>query len=220
MSPRKDAGARIAARLAARTSHDLNNILAIFSGHLYLLRESAEPLEEGLDAMEKAIATLHRLSRSLADLGALAIEEPRALDVNQAARQAASHHPEGTVELDLAGDLPEIVARPADLERALAALLVNAREASPAGSKVRLSSRLEPDGGVRLVVEDSGPGLPAEVRRRNLDPFFSTKEERGRGIGIAVAATTAALGAGEFTLEDREGGGTRATLRFPGTEKA
>src|ERR1019366_8046136 len=70
VSPRKDAGARIAARLAARTSHDLNNILAIFSGHLYLLRESAEPLEEGLDAMEKAIATLHRLSRSLADLGA------------------------------------------------------------------------------------------------------------------------------------------------------
>jgi signal transduction histidine kinase len=207
-----DAG--IAPRLAARTAHDLNNVLAIFSGHLYLLRESAEPPGEAYAAMEQAIETLQRLSRSLAELGALAVEPREPMNLNDVVRAAAERFPGGAIDLDLDPTLPTLHARRADVQRAIEALLNNAREASKPGSRVRASTAKESDGRCRVTVEDDGTGVSPDVRRRDFDPLVSTRREKGRGIGITIARAVAALEGGSFEIEDRPEGGTRAHLRL------
>ena len=209
------AGARLATRLAARVAHDLNNLAAVFSGHIYLLRNSAESPEEAFEAMEKAMEHLQRLTQRLMALGGLGIGEAELLDINEVIRSAAKGEIDaGVVDLDLEEKIPPVSARREDLTRAVQALISNAREASSPADHVRILTR-RGEGEIQTVIEDSGSGVPSEARRRNFDPFFSTKGEKGRGIGVALANAFAALHEGSFALEDRPEGGTRATIRLP-----
>lgn len=207
---------RISARIAARIAHDLNNSLAILSGHLFLLRDGAEPLEEGLDAMEKAAENIERMARGLTGLGSLGIDSPAPVQLNDVVRTAIGGG-SATVETDLDPGLPAIETRAADVERAIRALMENAREASAAGSQpVRISTKDE-GSTVSIAVEDSGAGVPAEIRRRRFDPLFSTKGERGRGLGVTLAIVAATIAGGSLEIQDRPAGGTRAILRIPKT---
>ena len=117
------AGARLASRVAARTAHDLNNIAAVVSGHIYLLRSGAEPMEEAFEAMEKAMEHMERLTRSLTALGTLGLEPVEATDVNEALRETLAGAGAGGVELDLDPELPKLSTRRADLIRAVDALV-------------------------------------------------------------------------------------------------
>ncbi len=218
MTREGESGVRLAARLAARTAHDLNNVAAVISGHVYLLRESAEPLEEALEAMDIAMEQLQQLSRSLAELGGLGVEEIGPCDVNAVVRAVANAWPPGRIALDLGTDLPVGQGRPEDLARGVRAVLSNAIESDPGPEPIRVSTAFTPEEGYRIVVEDSGKGLPAEIRRRNLDPLHSTKGKKGHGIGFAIATAVTAFGGGSFHLEDRAAGGTRAILRFAAPE--
>ena len=207
-------GGRLTARLAARTAHELNNIAAVISGHVYLLRAAAEPPEEGFDAMEKALEHVQRLTASLTALGGLGADEPESVDVAEVAREAAGG---GAIVLDLPEGLPRVRAGRRDLLRAISALLTNAREAE--AGEVRLSARAA-DSSVIVAVEDTGPGISAEVRRRDFDPLFTTRGEKGRGIGLSVARLAAGLSGGSLSLEDLPGGGTRATITLPAETSA
>jgi len=205
----------LAAKLAARTAHELNNTSAILSGHLYLLRASPDSHEESYEAMEKALAQIQRLSRGLARLGLLGEGEVGPVDWNEAAR-SASDALGAPVTLDLAGGLPRTVGREGDACAALKALLENALEASLPRGEIVLRTRSLPDGaGVLLAVEDSGKGISPEARERAFDPLFSTKGERGRGTGLVLAAAVAAVMGGSCQVEPRPEGGTRVTLRLP-----
>jgi signal transduction histidine kinase len=189
-------------------------VLAVFSGHIFLLRESGEPVSEALDAMEKALENAERLARSLAEVGALGIDEPEPLDLNELVRSKVRGIPEGRLEVSLDGALAPIVARPADLSRAIGALVQNAREADGGAAAIRVSTDQD-SSEVRIAVEDSGTGIPEVVRRRDFDPLFSTSGERGRGLGITVARLAALMAGGRLVIEERPGGGTRAVLALP-----
>jgi signal transduction histidine kinase len=70
------------------------------------------------------------------------------------------------------------------------------------------------DGRVEVEVEDSGPGVPAEVRERIFEPFFSTKTG-GTGLGLAIVKKTAQDHGGGVRLDSPAGGRTRAVLWLP-----
>ncbi len=215
MTAPPDAGARLATRLASRAAHDLNNVAAVFSGHIYLLRNGGESQEEGFEAMEKAMEHLDRLTRSLTALGALGLEALAPADVNDVIHRALANGTAAGVVLDLDPSLPPVSTRPGDLVRVIEALVKNAREASPTGSPVRVATRRSPPDSIEIGIEDSGGGVPDEVRRRGFDPLHSTKGAKGRGIGVTLASTFAFFHAGSLTIESRPEGGTRATLRLP-----
>ena len=216
--PARASGQNLIGRLAGRVAHDLNNAIAVLSGHLYLLRAAAEPPGEAVDAMEKATEQIERFSRSLAQLAAIGEGEPDAFEWNAVAREAAKDplHWSGPVEVDLAPDLPPVRGRSADIRRALDCLLANAREASTSGTPIRIVTRPLPAGGALLAVEDSGAGIPPEISERVFTPFFSTRGERGRGIGLTIVGAVAAAHGGDCGFEARQGGGTRFTIRIPG----
>jgi two-component system, NtrC family, sensor kinase len=96
-------------------------------------------------------------------------------------------------------------------------LLTNAWQAvvgrTPA--TIRIRTRLF-SGGVEIVIEDSGPGVPETLRNRIFDPFFTTKPEgQGTGLGLSISAQIAARHGGTLGVDDAEGGGARFVLRLP-----
>jgi signal transduction histidine kinase len=203
--------------LAARASHDLNNLIAVLSGHLYLLAlPGGTGSADSIEALRKAVEQVERLSRNLGALGVLGAGEPAPLSLNDVARRAAARPEHPAVSLDLGEDLPAIPGRSCDLEAAVGCLLANAAEASAPGAETVLRTTQDASAGdLLLSVTDSGRGVAPEIEGRVFDPFFSTKGGRGTGIGLFLVATVAAAHGATCRLESRPGEGTRVELRFP-----
>ena len=87
---------------------------------------------------------------------------------------------------------------------------------TPVGGRVDVGVLAEPEAAV-LVVEDSGPGVPADERERVLDRFYRTGEQvvRGSGLGLAIVKSVAVLHGAELTLDTSARlGGLRVMVRF------
>jgi signal transduction histidine kinase len=207
---------RLLSRLCSRASHDLNNLISITAGHLYLLRQPGAPLEESLEAIETASSQLERLSGNLARIGTLEGGPHRPVSVNALVERAAARDEQRRPRLDLAEGLPEVPGSENDLSAALGCLIENAAEAGEPGQAVLVSTRREPGGAAVVVsVEDSGRGVSPEIASRIFDPFFSTKHGRGAGLGLFLVAAVAAAHGTSCRIEARAGGGTAASLRLP-----
>lgn len=107
-----------------------------------------------------------------------------------------------------------IRGKEAELREALTNLIFNAVDAMPNGGVIWLRSRTDGDA-VILEVEDSGMGMTAEVRKRCLEPFFTTKGPEGSGLGLAMVYGTVERHGGALDLESDVGQGTRVRLRLP-----
>lgn len=115
------------------------------------------------------------------------------------------------LELDLDPGPISLPAVVAELRAVVQALVVNAAEASPDGGRVHIRLRSSGDGAT-LEIDDRGPGLPPEVRRRLFTPHVSTKPN-GSGMGLFLAHRIAGFRyGGRLQLLDRENGGTTARL--------
>jgi len=84
-------------------------------------------------------------------------------------------------------------------------LIENATVLSPAGSTVRLAWHCVGGEGVHVSITDAGPGVPAELRDRIFDPFFSTRAG-GTGLGLAVAKQVVEAHGGTIDVDDRDDG--------------
>ena len=114
--------------------------------------------------------------------------------------------------LDVQGPAGPVPLDEHQMEQVLVNVVRNAVEAVPRGGTVGLRTR-SAAGRPLLVVEDSGPGIPAEVQASLFTPFFSTKEN-GRGIGLTLAQEILTQHGFGFALESRAGGPTRFTIRL------
>jgi signal transduction histidine kinase len=92
-------------------------------------------------------------------------------------------------------------------------LLLNALQAAPAGGWVRVEASDDGER-VELAIEDSGPGIPDELRRRVFEPFFTTKAG-GSGLGLPLVHSIVEQHGGAIALGRGEGGGARFTITLP-----
>ncbi|MGI8553685.1 MAG: response regulator, partial [Dehalococcoidia bacterium] len=120
------------------------------------------------------------------------------------------------IETDLQ-PVPLFAGDEAGLREALTTLLFNAVDAMPEGGTVTLRTR-EVEGGVLLEVQDTGSGMTEEVRRRCLEPFFTTKGRQGTGLGLAMVYGVIKRHEGTIAIESRPGQGTRFSIRLPARE--
>ena len=129
-----------------------------------------------------------------------------------------------------AGEVPPIEGSPNELRDALVNLILNAADAMPAGGTITLRAYAEParsrqraddedqraqEDQVVVEVVDNGTGMTDEVRRRCLEPFFTTKGERGTGLGLSVVYGIVARHGGEIDVNSHLGAGTTFTVRLP-----
>jgi CheY-like chemotaxis protein/anti-sigma regulatory factor (Ser/Thr protein kinase) len=128
------------------------------------------------------------------------------------------------LELVLAPDLPAILGVESEVREALINLVLNAVDAMPDGGTLTLRTRSTavPGGGteaaVRCVlveVSDTGMGMDEDTRRRCLEPFFTTKGERGTGLGLATVYGVMQRHGADVDIDSAVGRGTTVRLSFP-----
>ena len=128
------------------------------------------------------------------------------------------------MQTELASDLPVVMGAASEIRDALTNLIFNAVDAMPEGGTLTLRTRVVSAPGaaadrpmtlVRLEVCDTGVGMDEETKRRCLEPFFTTKGERGTGLGLAMVYGMVQRHSAEVEIESEPGKGTTTRLVFP-----
>ncbi|UHC17164.1 PAS domain-containing protein [Methylobacterium currus] len=222
-------------QLTAGLAHDFNNLLQVVSGNLELARGSVagERAQRQLANAAGAAERGAKLTKQLLSFARKARLEPRSLNLN-ALVLAFAEVAESTlgstvsVRLDLTPRLPAVTLDRTNLEMALLNVLINARDAMPAGGTVTISTGtvllngdarargLPPGDYVALRVRDEGEGMAPHVAERATEPFFSTKGPgKGTGLGLAMAHGFVQQSRGRLEIESRPKNGTTITMLFP-----
>ncbi len=196
-------------QLAGGIAHDFNNLLTIMLGNLSYILAGNHDLRSTLDLVqnvEKAGLRAAELTQTLLGFsrGSALATAPCNLNeaIDEVVRLTRSTLPENIVlEIRAEPCLWLVEADPSQLSQVLTNLTLNARDAMPNGGKILyqtshfvpdaayLAARVEARAGeyVRLRVQDSGPGVPTELRQRIFEPFFTTKPNgKGSGLGLAI----------------------------------
>ncbi len=224
-------------KLTGGVAHDFNNILAIISGNLELLRDNPKhAVRDGyvlaaLEAVRRGATVTQRLL-------AFARKQPLApavIDVSRLLRESAallrtSAGAAINLEIVNAGGLWRTLVDPAQLEAVVLNLVVNARDAMPQGGKLTIetsnasldrsyaarNSEVVPGQYVCLSVTDNGEGMQPEVVRQAMEPFFTTKEVgKGTGLGLSMAFGFAKQSGGHLNIYTEVGVGTTVKLYLP-----
>src|SRR5262249_7293909 len=115
--------------------------------------------------------------------------------------------------LEIPETLPAVGGGQSDLERIFFNLMSNARDAMADGGRLTVRARTD-GGGVEILGEDTGRGIPAEDLPRLPEPFFTTKED-GTGLGLSICRSLLWQMNGDLGIESEVGKGTRVRLRIP-----
>ena len=210
-------------QLAAAVAHEVRNPLGVIRSAAQGLAE-AMPGEdaEARRAYSFITAEIDRLANVVSSL--LAYARPLAIEARPVRVAALFDRALLLAQDDLAGKglrvrrheaagLPAVRADEDLICQVLLGLLSNAVEAAPAGSEVALAAQAR-DGVVELAVADAGPGVPAELRARVFEPFFTTRA-RGTGLGLAVARQIVEAHGGRIAVDAAAAGGARFTVCLP-----
>ncbi len=207
--------------LTAGVAHELRNSLATLRGYLTLIERGRD--EESIsDYLGEIRRESDHLQRVLEDFlafarpGSARLQEVDLLSlVHRAAADPALG--EAAIKVVEGEGVPfQVRGDPQLLERALRNVLSNAVEAQrDAGRREPVRARLlGQESGVEILIEDRGDGIPAGVRGKVFEPFFSQRAG-GVGMGLALTRRIVLLHGGRVTLESRSGGGTRASIWIP-----
>lgn len=226
MLDRLDAGLIRQREFVSDASHELRSPLTVVRGATELLsmRELPDDAEPTVERLQRGVDRLELVLDDLTQLASAGESDGQApLDVAELVRREVEHHRDGgigRIELEL-GDLPEatIVASEVQVSRAIDNLLSNA--VRHAASRVRIEVRSDA-AAVEVVVDDDGPGIPADDRERIFERFVRLDDGRARrdggsGLGLALVASIAADHRGDVRCEAGPLGGARFVLRLAAT---
>ncbi len=220
--------------LASGVGHEINNPLTYVTSNLAFLEEVLARLpddhpdaKEAREAAQEAALGARRIRDIVRDLRFVArppdgprIEIDPVAEIRSALNLAQGElHRRSGVTLALE-PCPPILAAQGQIGQVMLHLLVNAAQAVPAGSPgthaIRVTSGTDGDGWARIEVADTGVGMPASIRERVFEPFFSTRTALGgAGLGLALCHGIVTSLGGTIDVESEEGRGTTVRVRLP-----
>jgi signal transduction histidine kinase len=199
----------------AAVGHDLRTPLARLQLRLDGAGVEAETYRAMSQEIDEMTDLLHSLQIYLSGEGANVPRER--IDLAAMAQTLIDNAlDEGQDALYLGPENLEMLARPVPIRRSLANLIDNALHY---GGNVRLSLQ-ESDGAIAIVIEDDGPGIAPDRLADVTQPFVRlddarSRNTRGMGLGLAIVSDAVRAEGGSLTLENRDEGGLRATIRLP-----
>ncbi len=232
-------------QLSGGVAHDFNNILTVVAGHVDLAAMTLaadNPLLKDLQAIKAAGERGSRLTRQLLSFSRRQVFKMEPLDLNESVHDLVKVigrviGEDIQLALDLASDIGGIMADKGSIEQVLMNLVLNARDAMPAGGKISLQTSRVTDGEIfkpdelqeksytghylKLKVSDEGQGISQEALSHIFDPFFTTKEAgKGTGLGLAMVYNICNRHQGWIEVDSIIGQGTVFELFFPEIARA
>jgi len=220
-------------RLAGGVAHDFNNQLTAIMGYADILFAGLGSEDERRTEVAEIIRAAGRaaeLTRQLLAFSRRQVLRPRIVDLNDLVREMRGMlqrliGENISLKTPFAEGLFRVRADPAQLERVVMNLAVNARDAMPDGGILTIETSTEPatDGQSAgafhvLRVTDTGTGMSPEVLSRLFEPFFTTKEPgRGTGLGLSTAYGIVQQSGGQIACRSAQGQGTTFVIRLPAT---
>jgi signal transduction histidine kinase len=210
-------------KLARGVAHELNNPLdgVLRYTHLAIeqlsedspVREHLVHVKEGLDRMVKAVKAFLEFSRQAS------MPVTRQANLNQLIEDALLlvRHRVRFQQIRIVKELDPTLPPVLDggLQHAIVNMIKNALDSMPKGGTLKISSHSS-DSVVELEVEDTGCGIPEEIKARLFEPFFSTKAvHQGSGLGLVIAKEAVERSGGELSFDSKEGIGTTFRLEVP-----
>jgi len=199
--------------MLAGVSHDLRTPLTRMKLQLAMAGKDPEVANLASDVIE-----MERMVEGyLAFAAGEGEEEPKTLLLSKLLNSIVEQVPKNGARIDLRlDDDPEITLRPAAMRRCLTNLLSNALRY---GSEVHVRTKVRQKR-AEIIIDDDGPGIPADRREDVFRPFYRLDESRnpstgGTGLGMTIARDVVRGHGGELTLEDSPTGGLRARIRLP-----
>jgi PAS domain S-box-containing protein len=221
-------------QLTGGIAHDFNNLLTVILGSLGIVRKRLLNDPKSLSLLENAMAAAQRGSSLTQRMLAFARRQeldPKPVDVGTLIRGMSellgnSLGANIAVETRFPLTLKPVFVDSGQLEMAIMNLMINARDAMPAGGSVIVSARealfsrsdeaVSQDAFVCISVCDTGTGMDEATLQRAMEPFFTTKGVgKGTGLGLSMVHGLAAQSGGKLVLRSVHGSGTTAELWLP-----
>lgn len=210
-------------KLAAGLVHEINNPL---DGVINCIRQlksgrlSPEQQQKYFDLAEAELFRIESLSRRLLGLAREQQIAPEPTDINELIEKAwffvdyRMSRKHITLRRHLARRLPRISVDPGGITQVLVNLFLNAGESMTNGGVLTVKSSVDRTW-LNIAVTDTGVGIPKENLRRIFLPFFTTREEQGAGLGLAICLSIVEQHGGRIEVESAANRGTTFTVRLP-----
>jgi signal transduction histidine kinase len=211
-------------QLAANVAHQIGTPLNLVSGYVQVMKEEARHTPAALHRLQMLETQIRKVSdaiRTMLEHARRPVLQPETIDMAILVREVceiarpALHAANVELALDMRGPLPSISADSKQLELALFNLVSNSLDAMPTGGRLDIILAGE-DHGIRLVVADSGTGIPPDVLPRIFEPWVTTKPAgRGTGLGLSITRDTITAHGGTIEVSSDQGLGTVFTIGLP-----
>jgi nitrogen-specific signal transduction histidine kinase len=217
-------------RLAASIAHEINNPLEAIKNALYLLTHKIAADDPNAKFLQIATKETDRVSRILRQmLGFYRAPKMEPTKINELIEESEGliekHLRQNRVRIenDLDPSVPPIIASADQIKQVLLNLMLNAQQAMPNGGTVFVSTRVSHGAdqaflmseSVHIQIRDTGKGIAEEHLPHIFEPFFSTKDERGTGLGLWVSQGIVQAHGGSIKLRSRQGRGTTFSVALP-----
>lgn len=221
--------------LAGGIAHDYNNLLTAILGYIGLCKSNlppADPLFELIEKAEKASLSARDLTKQLITFSRGGLPLRKVLDIRDLIKQTVKFSLSGSKlkpHYTFGADLAPVYVDEDQLRQVIQNLVINAREAMQDNGNLAVEvadTLLEPNNTyslppgdyIRISINDTGKGIPAELLPRVFDPYFSTKElgsQKGMGLGLSICYSIIKKHGGGIDLASKVGAGTTASVFLP-----
>lgn len=207
----------ILGQLAGGVGHELRNPLAAMQASLYFLKlamPSADTkIQKHLSLLELEASNANQIIANLLDFSRVRRPEPLRVSVAQLVRDVLARSDMNAIHVEQQAADIEIVADPVQIRQVLSNLVTNAIQAMPDGGRLSVGARRE-NGEIKIVVQDTGSGIPPELLQKIFQPLFTTKA-KGIGLGLAVCESLVRANGGKITVVSTPGEGSTFTVHLP-----
>jgi len=212
-------------KLAAGVAHEIRNPLSSIRGFAQFLRHALSENPKEQEYAEVMVTEVDRINKVVTDLLTFSSPmkaEPASINIGELIKHAvrlveADAKGRGVeIQSEVSPDLTEVELDANQMTQALLNLLLNAIQMSEGGGKVKVGAAMD-RAGLRLWVEDDGPGISMEHTDKIFDPFFTTRD-KGTGLGLAIVHSIVESHRGDIRVESPTPGktrGSRFTMNIP-----